>query len=66
MPNLETAFAEVLKNDKIKYLELFAKYAQFFVPKKTDVTSKGESIGELTPQLIIIKDGKEISGKVKE
>ena len=46
VPNLELAFEEVLKSDKIKYLELFAKYAQYFVPKKTDVTSKGESVGE--------------------
>lgn len=36
VPNLEKAFAEVFKNDKVKYLELFAKYAQYFVPRKTE------------------------------
>lgn len=36
VPNIEDAFAKVLKESPSKYLELFAKYAQYFVPKKTE------------------------------
>lgn len=42
VPNIEDAFAEVLKNNPAKYLELFAKYAQYFVPKKTESEIKAE------------------------
>ena len=45
-PELQSAFEEVRKENPSKFLELFAKYAQYFVPKKTesDVNLKGESI----------------------
>ena len=42
MPNIEDAFKKVLKESPSKYLELFAKYAQYFVPKKTENEVKGE------------------------
>lgn len=42
VPNIEDAFAEVLKNNPAKYLELFAKYAQYFVPRKSENEVKGE------------------------
>ena len=42
VPNIEDAFAKVLKESPGKYLELFAKYAQYFVPKKTETEVKGE------------------------
>lgn len=42
VPNIEDAFAEVLKNNPAKYLELFAKYAQYFVPRKSESEVKGE------------------------
>lgn len=42
VPNIEGAFAEVLKNNPAKYLELFAKYAQYFVPRKSENEVKGE------------------------
>ena len=42
VPNIEEAFAKVLKESPGKYLELFAKYAQYFVPKKTETEVKGE------------------------
>lgn len=35
--HISSAFAEVRMNDKAKYLELFAKYAQYFIPRKTEV-----------------------------
>lgn len=35
--HIKQAFAEVRTNDKAKYLELYAKYAQYFIPKKTEV-----------------------------
>jgi len=42
VPNIEDAFSKVLKESPSKYLELFAKYAQYFVPKKTETEVKGE------------------------
>lgn len=33
---LEKAFAEVYKNDPARYLEIFAKYAQYFIAKKKE------------------------------
>jgi len=45
VPSIEKAFEDVKKKDPAKYLELFAKYAQYFVPKKIDqeTTLKVES-----------------------
>ena len=40
--HIEEAFTEVFKEDKTKFLDLFAKYAQYFVPKKTENTDKVE------------------------
>ena len=34
--HLSDAFNEVRKDSPSKYLDLFAKYAQYFVPKKTE------------------------------
>lgn len=44
--NIKKAFEDVLNDDPKAYLDLFAKYAQYFVPKKTatDLTSNGEKI----------------------
>lgn len=42
VPNIEAAFADVLKKNPAKYLELFAKYAQYFVPKKTESDIKAD------------------------
>ena len=36
VPNIQKAFADVLAKSPEKYLDLFAKYAQYFVPKKTE------------------------------
>lgn len=36
VPNIEKAFADVLKSNPRAFLDLFAKYAQYFVPKKTE------------------------------
>jgi cation transport regulator ChaB len=33
--HIKEAFDDVRQNDSKEYLELFAKYAQYFVPKKT-------------------------------
>jgi hypothetical protein len=35
VPFIQQAFADVRKESPEKFLELFAKYAQYFVPKKT-------------------------------
>lgn len=42
--NIGEAFDEVFKKDKARYLEIFCKYAQYFVPKQLDLTTKGEEI----------------------
>jgi hypothetical protein len=37
VPYIKDAFEKVRVKDPEKYLELFAKYAQYFIPKKTEV-----------------------------
>ena len=47
VPNIQQAFYDVLTKSPEKYLDLFAKYAQYFVPKKTETdlkVSEGQSI----------------------
>lgn len=36
VPNIQQAFAEVLEKDPARYLDLFSKYAQYFIPKKVE------------------------------
>ncbi len=45
VPNIEQAFKDVLAKSPEKYLDLFAKYAQYFVPKKTESDIKTEVSG---------------------
>lgn len=40
VPFIEEAFKEVKEKNPAKYLELFAKYAQYFVPRKTENETK--------------------------
>ena len=47
VPNLLQAFEEVRAEDPAKFLELFAKYAQYFVPKQLDITTQGEQIKQV-------------------
>ena len=42
VPHIHEAFAKVREKSPDKYLDLFAKYAQYFVPKKTENTDKVE------------------------
>lgn len=37
VPNIMQAFNEVREKNPAQYLDLFAKYAQYFVPKKTSL-----------------------------
>jgi hypothetical protein len=37
VPNIMEAFNEVREKNPATYLDLFAKYAQYFVPKKTSL-----------------------------
>lgn len=37
VPNVMGAFEEVRQKNPAQYLDLFAKYAQYFVPKKTSI-----------------------------
>ena len=45
VPNIEAAFQKVLEKSPEKYLDLFARYAQFFTPKKTEQDIKTEVSG---------------------
>ena len=47
VPSIQEAFEKVKAKNPEKYLELFAKYAQYFIPKKVDVTTNGESIEQV-------------------
>jgi len=38
--NIDEAFEAVFREDKVKFLEIFAKYAQYFSAKKTENTDK--------------------------
>ncbi len=40
--NIDEAFKKVYEDNPAKFLELFAKYAQYFVPRKTETDIKGE------------------------
>jgi hypothetical protein len=37
VPNINEAFEKVREKNPVQYLDLFAKYAQYFVPKKTSL-----------------------------
>jgi len=39
-PEVEEAFKKVLAESPARFLDLFAKYAQYFVPKKTEADIK--------------------------
>jgi hypothetical protein len=54
VPRIKEAFDKVYSKDPAKYLELQSKFFPYFVPKKVDITTDGESINnsfvlELTP-----------------
>lgn len=38
--NIDEAFQKLFEEDKTKFLEVFAKYAQFFTAKKTEATDR--------------------------
>lgn len=45
--HINAAFDQVREIDSVKYLELFVKYAQYFVPKKVDFTTEGEQVKQV-------------------
>lgn len=45
MPDIDAALEE-LKDRPKDYLDCWAKLAPYFMPKKTDITSNGESIAK--------------------
>lgn len=45
--HIHDAFMEVREKDPAKFLELFAKYAQYFVPKQVDITTNGEQVKQV-------------------
>lgn len=53
VPFIEKAFADVREKNPAYYLELFAKYAQYFIPKKVEADI---SVKEFpAPQIILNK-----------
>ena len=46
VPNINKAFNDVKDIDPAKYLDLFCKYAQYFMPKKVDVTTDGDKLNQ--------------------
>jgi hypothetical protein len=53
VPNLQEAFEYVRTNDPAKYLDIYAKFAQFFAPKKTELS------GSLDSKVITVKHPKD-------
>lgn len=45
--HIMSAFDQVREVDPAKYLDLYAKYAQYFIPKKVDVTTQGEQVKQV-------------------
>ena len=45
--HIQDSFEKVRQIDPIKYLELFAKYAQYFMPKQVDITTGGEQVKQV-------------------
>lgn len=46
VPKIKEAFEKVWAKSPEKYLELYAKYAQYFIPRKVDITTKDEAIDQ--------------------
>lgn len=49
VPSIQAAFDFVKKDDPAKYLELLAKYAQYFVPKQVEMKIDGNIIEVIPP-----------------
>lgn len=45
--HIADSFDKVRVSNPEKYLDLFAKYAQYFVPKYVDVASNGEQVKQV-------------------
>lgn len=49
VPSIQAAFDFVKKDDPAKYLELLAKYAQYFVPKQVEMKIENNIIEVIVP-----------------
>lgn len=49
VPKIKAALDAVYRDDPAKYLEIYAKYAQYFVSKKVENTLKDERIEVIVP-----------------
>ena len=54
-PHIAEAFEEVRRDNPRAYLDLFAKYAQYFVPKKTE--NSHDIQGEITQNILNLGNG---------
>lgn len=53
MESIKVALKKVEKEDSEKYLNTISKLFQYYMPRKTDVTSDNEKIVPIIPTLII-------------
>ena len=51
--NIEEALMKINKDDPEKYINALSKLLQYYIPKKTDVTSGDEKIQIKLPDIII-------------
>lgn len=51
MPNLEQAFEFVRQENPAEYLKIVEKYAQYFIAKKVDITSKDNQLNASLTQI---------------
>lgn len=49
VPSIQAAFDYVKQDDPAKYLELLAKYAQYFVPKQVEMKLDNNIINVIVP-----------------
>ena len=54
--HIKDAFDTVREKDPAKYLDLFSKYAKYFVPVKMDITTDWQQIETVTSFTIIAND----------
>ena len=51
MPNLQEAFEAVRQENPAEYLKIVEKYAQYFIAKKVDITSKDNQLNASLTQI---------------
>lgn len=53
VPNIEKALLDIQKDDSEKYINALSKLLQYYIPRKSDVTTDGDKIQIKLPDIII-------------